>query len=726
MRRLISIFILICGVSRAQESGAELELLRLEDLMDIQVRAPSKLDLPVRDAPTVGTAVSREEVESYGWLSLNDILFKQPGFAPSQDYERLTVSSRGLHEGWNNNHLLLLIDGIPHNNNVNLTAYTWEITPLFMAQTMEVTRGSGSALYGSTAMNGIIAINTVSASNERPAEAMVRFGNAGTRIYDVMAGHEWKPLSILVAYNHFESEGNSYSSYDGSGRVDSAGRLMQLQTNDQRSSDYVFLKAEGNGKLRGLSLQFHYQYWTFGTGHGWLFQIPDKPEDMSTNVQILSLAYRPSLLSKKLQMEWVVMWKRQEVDYHARFYPAGTPGFPDGLNESLNNETNELFLRGQVGYRFWRDMTFLVGVENRLFVYRGDHSHDSNADLSSGGTMMPFPGNATYPLGPVLEPVVNRPVDNIGLYAQIDSGRFWKRRVQVTAGVRYDVDTFSYVDTDVAGRPESSQTFQQVSPRVALLIHPWRDLVFKAMFDRSFRAPAPTELFGANTYFISSDIDHTKPEELTAFTLAGDGRFFDHLNLRLDWYWRKNDNPIDFSADLPNLTTNLYSLTVTGIEAEALFDAPLTPRDVVSGFVNYSWTYQLDQEVHDVSISPSPSLAWYPAHVFNFGVAFKGHNLGISLQGHYQGRVDRRPSDSYNPDGSLSLFATYRPASVADWFTLDARLSYRLNDWLRLGVQGTNLTNTTGYLIKTNRYPFDYRIQGVRVLGTLEVAVKPR
>src|SRR5438132_10887518 len=150
-----------CAAAARADEPADLEFLRLEDLMDIQVRAPSKLEMPVRDAPTVGTAVSREQIESYGWLSLNDILYKQPGFAPSQDYERLTVSSRGLHEGWNNNHLLLLIDGIPHNNNVNLTAYTWEITPLVLAQTIEVTRGAGSSLYGSTAMNGIIAINTI-------------------------------------------------------------------------------------------------------------------------------------------------------------------------------------------------------------------------------------------------------------------------------------------------------------------------------------------------------------------------------------------------------------------------------------------------------------------------------------------------------------------------------------------------------------------------------------
>src|SRR5437773_8278103 len=100
---------------------------------------------------------------------------------------------------------------------------------------------------------------------------------------------------------------------------------------------------------------------------------------MSTNVQIVSLSYRPpSLVKDKLRMEFVLMWKRQEVDYQSRFYPSGTPGFPDGLNENLDNETNEFFARAQFGYKFWREMSFLVGVENRLFIYMGDHSHESN------------------------------------------------------------------------------------------------------------------------------------------------------------------------------------------------------------------------------------------------------------------------------------------------------------------------------------------------------------
>jgi outer membrane receptor protein involved in Fe transport len=706
-------------------SGDALEYLRLEDLMDIQVRAPSKQTLTVRDAPTVGTAVTREQIETYGWISANDILFRQPGFAPSQDFERLTVSSRGLHEGWNNNHLLVLIDGVPHNNNVNLSAYTSEITPLYIVQTMEVTRGAGSALYGSTAMNGIVALNTVSASNERPAEAMLRFGNAGTRTYDLMAGHVFKPFSFIVAYDHFETDGNVYGSYDASGRTDVTGALVKFSVNDRHASDYVWAKIEGRGALRGLSLQLHYQYWTFDTGHGWLFDIPDQPEQMGTNVESLSLTYRPrSFLHERLQTEWVLMWQRQEVDYHARLFPSGIAGFPNGLTEILDNETNVLFARGQATYRVWRDMSLLLGIENRTFFYGGDHDHRANADLS-GAMPVAYPDNLLRPQGPALAPVVNHPVEDVGVYAQVATGRVLRRLVSATAGLRYDYETFNFVDTTEPGLTTiDTRTFQQVSPRVAVLFYPWHELVLKAMFDRAFRTPAPSELFGANTLFIASHVELTKPELLTTVTLAGDLPLINHLDVRADWFWRLDDNPIDFSASAPNLATNLYTLTVTGVESELLFDAPVSPLDNISGFLNYTYTHQLSEQVLDLTIQKSNELAWYPEHVFNIGAAFNGHGFSLSAQGHYQGTVLRRPSDSLNPDGSVSPFAAYRPANVAAWFQLDARVSYRVTDWLRLGVQATNLTNTHGFYLKTGRFPFDYQIQGVRVLGTLELFLK--
>jgi hypothetical protein len=58
---------------------------------------------------------------------------------------------------------------------------------------------------------------------------------------------------------------------------------------------------------------------------------------------------------------------------------------------------------------------------------------------------------------------------------------------------------------------------------------------------------------------------------------------------------------------------------------------------------------------------------------------------------------------------------------VAPWFRLDARVAYRPAPWGRVSVQGTNLTDSSGHLVKIGNYPFDYRIEGFRVLAVLEL-----
>ena len=101
-----------------------LELMDLMQLLQTPVTSSSKIEQKTIEAPNVISVVSKEHIKLYGWESLNDILYKQPGFGPAQDYDRHTVSSRGLFEGWNNNHLLFLIDGMPFNDNLYGSAYT--------------------------------------------------------------------------------------------------------------------------------------------------------------------------------------------------------------------------------------------------------------------------------------------------------------------------------------------------------------------------------------------------------------------------------------------------------------------------------------------------------------------------------------------------------------------------------------------------------------------------
>jgi iron complex outermembrane receptor protein len=700
----------------------------LEDLMRIETRSAAKMAQSASEAPALMTVVTRDQVQSYGYLSINDILYKQPGFAPSMDYDRRTVSARGLYEGWNNNHLLLLIDGVPVNDNVYGTAYTWEMTPLFMLRTLEIIRGPGSALYGSNATNGVLAINTRSADKLGPiVEGELRFGNANTQIYDVFAGHQFRLYSFVVGFNRYSSDGNSYDDYDASGRTDGYGGLAKFKVGDARSSDYVFAKLTVNG---GLSLQFHYQDWSFQTGHGWIWYIPDQKESLNEQREIVSLTYHPrDLVDGRFHQQYVLRYQRHGIDWDLKFYPDGTQvdlnhvhySYPNGLRESLVTQTHDIFARAEYSYRLWRDMTLLAGIENTVFIYTGDDSHQSNVNLNGNRDLMPFPDGLQHSIGPWLEYVRNRPVDNVGAYLQYTSGRFWKERIAVTAGVRDDFQSFRFVDITDPARPVLSRTFNQVSPRLGVIVHPWHELTLKALFDQAFRTPAPSELFGANTYTLGSAPKTLQPEQITTVSVSADWPVMRQLSLRVDWFYEIFDNQIQYSVFLANLSANLYSRTVTGVETELLFDTPIRHAGGLRGYFNYTYVYLVDEAIQDPTIAKSNVLTWAPAHTFNLGLNFVGHGFNASTQGHFQGAVERRVSDYTNPDGSLNL---WRPRTVAPWFTVDARVSYAFAEWARLGVQASNLLNTRGAFVKNNNFPFDYQIEGVRVLGTIELDIR--
>jgi hypothetical protein len=85
--------------------------------------------------------------------------------------------------------------------------------------------------------------------------------------------------------------------------------------------------------------------------------------------------------------------------------------------------------------------------------------------------------------------------------------------------------------------------------------------------------------------------------------------------------------------------------------------------------------------------------------------------------------VYRRDSDRLS-GGMPTAFAALRPESVAPWFRLDARVAYRPSPWMRVSVQGTNLTDSEGQLVKIGNFPFDYRIEGIRVLAVLELTAR--
>ena len=708
--------LLLLSRGLAAQSADPLEQMSLEDLLNIKVTSAAKMEQTTSEAPGVVSVVTREQIQAYGWNSLNDVLYHQPGFGPSQDFDRRTVGSRGLFEGWNNNHLLLLVDGVPVNDNLYGTAYTSEVTSLLAARSVEIIRGPGSALYGSNATNGVIQINTVSAEDLGIGEAQIRVGDNGVRMYDAIVGRKGTLVSAVVAYSSYETNGNIYASRDGSGRLDAAGAPRAFTTRDERSSQNVWVKLDGRGPLEGLSLQYHDQRWRFQTGHGWLWWIPDVAEPMTEKRQLFSLIYKPKV-SGPLAPEVTARYQRHQIDWSQRYYPNGALDgyYPAGMWEYLKTDASDLLVRGQATYRLPKGATALAAVEIDRFLYSGDSEHASNVDVDGAGSP-PFPGGRTEPLGPWLDYILDQPLLNVGVLGQVATGGLLGERLKVTGGLRYDRLSFDFARIKDAGRPTRSMSFSQVSPRVAVVFAGAPGLALKLLAGRAFRAPAPTELAGAHTFSLGSNISALRPEVITTYELACEWNVTKSLTWRTNVYRNSFDNQIAYSVQANNLVANVYSLSTAGLETELLFSA-----GPVSGFVSYSYSRRLSEEILDATIAPSDGLTWMPAHMASFGIRAGTGGFTAALSGRLQGRVERRDSDVGVKELPLGVGVTldldrYRPRSVPGFLTADLKVAYRIPKGPEVSLQLTNLLDKDYSLVKVGPFPFDYRQEGRRVV----------
>jgi iron complex outermembrane receptor protein len=695
--------------------------LSLEELLQVELSSPSKQRQTARQAPGVASVVTREQIRQFGWMTLDDILFSQPGFFPAHDYERTVVAARGLSESWNNNHLLLLVDGVPMNDNEAGTAYTGDITPLFLVKSVEIIRGPGSALYGSSATNGVLAINTLSSprtlsEDERllvNSEARLQLGDRESLNVDAVAATQSQHVSAVIGFRHHRTGGDSYLSHDGSGRTDDTGALQRFLIRDRHGSEYLFLKLEPRKALEGLSLQYHLQSWNHSTGHGWLFWAPDVEGPMREQRHLAVLRYH-SGPEGWLQQEYVLRFQQHRFERSVRFYPSGAFDgyYPAGVNEALETSMNDVFGRAQLLGTLAERLTLLGGVEYSAFLYDGDEVHYSNAALMDEEAP---PSETLVPLGPFFEPILGHPVNNLGVYAQLAWGEVLGLPLSLTAGVRYDSKFFHYRDPlDSEGAPARSKTYDQFSPRLALVYTPRASLSLKLQSSSAFRAPAPVELFGANTWMLASNIEALRPERVITHEFTADWTVNPGLNGRGTLFHTTYDNLIGYSD--ANLSSNLFSRTIAGLEAELQGEVDFGARGRLLASGSYTYVRLLsEQDGNGGNVASVGHLTWAPEHLAKAGVSYRWKGFSLALQGRYQGTVKRRESDMATP-----VFAAARPQAVPAWVRFDVNARYQLTDWSSVGVKVSNLLDAESYLVKIGDFPFDYRMEGRRVFGSLE------
>ena len=260
-------------------SDSDLASLSLEDLMNVEVTSVSKHKQKIAEAPAAVTVISQEDIERSGLQSIPELLRLVPGTDVARiDASQWAISSRGFNDLFGNK-LLVLMDG--------RTVYTplfsgvfWDMQDYVLQDLdrIEVIRGPGATLWGSNAVNGVINIESKSASD---TQGWLIDGLGGNELNDVSVRYGGK-LDEETCFRVF----TKYRSYDefplpgGAGAHDGWQSLLTGLRVDHYASDRDTLtfEASGYGSYNADMVRVPDLAATVPVG-GFLAQIQDKSFD---------------------------------------------------------------------------------------------------------------------------------------------------------------------------------------------------------------------------------------------------------------------------------------------------------------------------------------------------------------------------------------------------------------------------------------------------------------
>lgn len=201
-------------LAQQQEPNDQAELfeMSLEELMEVEVGtvySASKYKQKVTEAPASVTIITADEIRLYGHRNLADILRSVRGFYTSNDrnYEYLGVRGFGR-PGDYNTRILILIDGHRTNENIGDSASIGNeaLLDVDLIDRVEIIRGPGSALYGSSALLAVVNVITKKGADYKGAEFAGEWAEHDTKRGRITYGNVFdNEMDLLVSATKFDS-----------------------------------------------------------------------------------------------------------------------------------------------------------------------------------------------------------------------------------------------------------------------------------------------------------------------------------------------------------------------------------------------------------------------------------------------------------------------------------------------------------------------------------------
>ncbi|BCS32494.2 hypothetical protein TBR22_A17090 [Luteitalea sp. TBR-22] len=196
----------------------------LEELMTIKVDTVSgaaKREQLVTEAPSSVTVVTAHEIATYGWRTLAEVLRAQRGFYVTYDRNYAYLGARGFGRPTDyNNRVLFLVNGHRLNDNVFDAVGLGTDFPIDiqLVDRIEIIRGPGSALYGTSAFFAVVDVILKKGAALGGVEGSLESASLGTwRARGSFGASDERGHDLLLSASHLTSDGAStlhYPEYD--------------------------------------------------------------------------------------------------------------------------------------------------------------------------------------------------------------------------------------------------------------------------------------------------------------------------------------------------------------------------------------------------------------------------------------------------------------------------------------------------------------------------------
>ena len=627
---------------------------RLDDV----VVSASRSEMPAFDTPQSVTVISDEEIMASPFDRVEDILRDVVGYVNHSHYGQQTggVSSHFSIRGVGRNRTLLMVDGVPLNDNFSntITWISWGLFPKEIIDRIEIVRGPTSAAYGSEGLGGVIHIITKKPSEKRETSAAFTYGSGETRKESALHSQKMDEFGFLLS--------GSYEDADGLYMADPEDVDEETMIRRYRHIKKIYGKATYDlGDKTDIDFSGIYYDQEMGKGK----------ENFGDEALIDQ--YRLGITRRGVKSDWSGLVFLNQA-YKTAFIQSS--GILIRKEKFPRNRTYGAGLQNTT--RLSESFIITSGIDYKRITmdYEEHYVDDPARDSQASGRQVsfaPFVDTTAYFLGDKL-------VFNAGLrYTNIKN----------YDGRSIDSDP---PNTDPFDIKHETDTWDNFSPKAGVVFHPDNKTALRASFGQGFKAPSLFDLYkchSRSTWSITLANPELGPEKITTWDVGVERHFFNRVLASIGYYNSRATDYIDTRivdqyprgsrTYTERIKDNLNKVDIQGAEAEIKYDF----GHGLSSRLGYAYTLAKVAEDQTNASLKGKYLTTYYRHKYKAGLTYRNPSLiNGSLSFRYNAH---KYEDELNTE------------TAPDYMNMDLSLWKKINKvTLRLNVE--NLTNENRYV----------------------------